>query len=151
MQHIVRIAIKFIASLVVLGIILGMFYDFTFGDVFLITAVLGVVSYFLGDQLILRATNNFIASAADFGLSFFLIWFMGAMLTDENNLLSASLISAAAITLFEYLFHRFLTRDNTQTTNRQTNIQSRPQFQTEAAEELTPVKPDVRSPEKNQK
>lgn len=61
-MHIARIAVKFISCLLVLGVILGMFYNFSFVDVLLITAVLGIVSYILGDLLLLRVTNNFIAT-----------------------------------------------------------------------------------------
>lgn len=152
MKHVIRIGIKFLSCLVVLGIILGMFYNFSFGDVLLITTVLGVISYLLGDLFILRATNNFIASAADFALTFLLVWFMGQALTFENNLFSAALFSAIAVGLFEFIFHRSLTNDkNQQTTKQQTNTHNRPQYQTEAADELTPVRPDVRTPEKDNK
>ncbi|MED3623937.1 YndM family protein [Neobacillus thermocopriae] len=144
MQHGVRLVVKFVACLVVLGIILGMFYDFSFGDVVLISAVLGLLSYFLGDLLLLRRSNNFIASAADFGLTFLVVWFMGRAITIEDDLFSASLISAVAVTAFEYFFHRFLVHESD---DRKTIRTNRTQFQTEASEELTPVKPDVRSPE----
>lgn len=147
MQHVWRLVVKFVACLVALGIILGMFYDFSFGDVLLITAVLGIVSYFLGDLLLLRGTTNLLATAADFALTFLVVWFMGQALTFEDDLFSASLISALAVAGFEYFFHKFLVvKDQKQTTNYR-RIQPRPQFRTEASEELTPVRPDVRSPE----
>ncbi|WP_462413530.1 YndM family protein [Neobacillus sp. Marseille-QA0830] len=147
MQHVYRLALKFIATLVVLGIILGMFYNFSFADVFWITAVLVVVSYILGDLLVLRSTNNIIASTADLGLAFLLVWLMGMVLTYEVNLWPAAFISAAAVTLFEYFFHQFLMNNmNKHITTQSSQVQNRPQFQTEASEELIPVKPDVRSP-----
>jgi hypothetical protein len=150
LRHIVRMAVKFISCLVVLGIILGLFFNFSFTDVLLITTVLGVVSYLLGDLLLLRASNNLTASAADFGLTFLLVWFMGQALTFEPNLFSAALLSAVAVTAFEFIFHRFLINDNSQqSTKQQTPYQNRLQYQTEAADELTPVKPDVRTPNKD--
>ncbi|MCM3764525.1 YndM family protein [Neobacillus niacini] len=150
MQHVLRLVIKFIACLVALGIILGMFYAFSFGDVLAITAVLGLVSYILGDLILLRATNNVMATAADFALAFLVVWFMGRALTVEDDLFSASLISALAVAGFEYFYHKFLVvKDQKQTTRSQ--IQPRPQFQTEASEELTPVREDVRSQEDGNK
>lgn len=75
---------------------------------------------------------------------------MGRMLTVEDDLFSAALISSAAVTMFEYFFHRYLKRETyNQTNRRERPFQNRPQYQTEAADELTPVKPDVRSPEKD--
>lgn len=147
MQHVLRVAIKFIACLVALGIILGMFYDFSFADVVLISAVLGLVSYILGDLLLLRAANNLLSTAADFALTFLVVWFMGRALTIEDDLFSASLISALAVAGFEYFFHKFLVVKDQKQTTRHSQIQPRPQFGTEASEELTPVRPDVRSPE----
>lgn len=147
MRHVVRIAVKFVACLIVLGIILGIFFDFSFGDVLLISAVLGVVSYFIGDLFILRATNNFFATATDFVLAFIVIWLMGRAVTYENNLISAALISAAVVAMFEYMFHTFLMKESTkQTTIQQT--QTKPIYQTEAAEEITPSNLDVKSFEK---
>ncbi len=145
MKHLFRLAIKFISCLVVLGIILGMFYDFSFRDVLLTSAVLGVLSYVIGDLFILRTTNNMVALASDFVLTFLVVWLMGRQLTFEDDLFSASLISAAAVTVFEYFFHRLLTNEKNQQTNKQDNTLNHRQFQTETSEELTPVRPDVRN------
>ncbi|MCH6265537.1 MULTISPECIES: YndM family protein [Neobacillus] len=150
MQNVYRLAAKFIPCLIILGIILGLFFDFSFGDVLLITAVLGIVSYVVGDLLILRKTTNLLATVADFLVTFLVVWLMGRMLTNENNLIWASFISAAAVALFEYFYHGFLTNEkNKQFTNTSRPIQQQPHFQTEAAEEFTPVKPDVRSSDEN--
>ena len=80
MKHIKPLAIKFISSLVLLSVILGLFFDMSFGNIFLITLVLGVVSYVIGDLFILRRTNNIIATLADLGLAFLVIRFMSESL-----------------------------------------------------------------------
>jgi Protein of unknown function (DUF2512) len=143
MKHVKAMAIKFISSLVLLYIILGLFFDMAFSNVFLITLVLGVAAYLIGDMLILPRTNNTIATLADFGLAFFIIWLMSENLTYGDNQLVMSLIAALGVALFEYMFHRYLANNILPNDNpRQTNTL---QYQTEASEELTPVKPDVRS------
>ena len=81
MKHIKPLAIKFISSLVLLSVILGLFFDMSFGNIFLITLVLGVVSYVIGDLFILRRTNNIIATLADLGLAFLVIRFMSDSLS----------------------------------------------------------------------
>ena len=53
MKHIKPLAIKFISSLVLLSVILGLFFDMSFGNIFLITLVLGVIAYVIGDLIIL--------------------------------------------------------------------------------------------------
>ena len=44
-----KVAIKFISILVVLFIILGIFYDMSFGNVLSISVVLALASYLIGD------------------------------------------------------------------------------------------------------
>ncbi|CAM3823315.1 YndM family protein [Aeromicrobium ponti] len=145
MQHSKALAIKFIASLVLLFVILGLIYGMSFGNVFIITALLGIVSYILGDMLILPRSSNTVATVADFGLAFVLIWFLSSILTYGDNLFM-SLVAAAGVALFEYFFHGYLVRNMTEAST-ETGIvnQGNLQYNTEASEDLTPVRPDVRS------
>jgi hypothetical protein len=146
MKHLRALAVKFLASLVVLFVILGLMYDMSFTNVFLISLVLGLASYVIGDLFLLPKTNNTIATLADFGLAFMIIWILGESLTYGESLLLPSLISAAGIALFEYFFHKYMAGNVLEDGGREyrnTNYQ----YQTEAAEELYPVKPDVRSEE----
>lgn len=147
MRHILRIAMKFIAAVVVLGIIDAIGYDLGASDILGISAVLAIVSYIVGDLLILRISNNTVATIADFALAFVILYLMINTMTREDNVLSASLIGSVLITAFEIFFHRILGREPGKQANnqRQTMQTGGTQFQTEAASELTPVKPDVRS------
>lgn len=61
MNYLKAIAIKFLATLVLLYVILGLFYDMSFTNVFLISLVLGLASYLIGDLFLLAKTNNTIA------------------------------------------------------------------------------------------
>ncbi|WP_062232312.1 YndM family protein [Fictibacillus sp. FJAT-27399] len=147
MRHIFRIVMKFIAAAVVLGIIDALGYDLGASDILGISAVLAIVSYVVGDLFILRVTNNTVATIADFALAFVILYLLIDNMTIEDDVLSASLIGSIAITAFEIFFHRLLGREpGKQASNqRQTMQTGRPQFQTEASSELTPVKRDVRS------
>ncbi|MBM7691076.1 hypothetical protein JOC77_000481 [Peribacillus deserti] len=153
MRHILPLLIKFIATFSMLGIILGLFNNFSIFDVLVISILLTVIAYILGDLVILRRTNNLIATAADFGLAFFLIWLLSRNLTFQDNLVSASLAAALGVTLFEYIFHRIIPRgDNrsVQAKGHQSKGRGSSRFQTEASEDLTPVRPDVRSKKENE-
>ena len=138
MKHIKALAIKFISSLVLLYVILGMFYDMSFGNVFLITLVLGAVAYIFGDMLILSKTNNTIATIADFGLAFLLIWLMGESLTFGDSLIVPALLSAAGLALFEIFFHKYLVNNVFDSREDRFNQTGTLRYQTEASEELTP-------------
>jgi uncharacterized BrkB/YihY/UPF0761 family membrane protein len=153
MKHIKPLAIKFISSLVLLSVILGLFFDMSFGNIFLITLVLGVVSYVIGDLFILRRTNNIIATLADLGLAFLVIRFMGDALAngDNGDMFTMSLIAAIGVALFEYAFHKYVANrvlnENQSRENQKTTLR----YQTEASEELTPKNTDFRNQNENEK
>lgn len=150
MNHMKSLLIKFVSSLALLYIILGVIYEMDFGNVFLITLVLGVLSYIIGDLFILPRTNNTIATLADFGLALMVIWLLSENLAYGENIFRMSLIAAIGIALFESFFHRYLSSnmiDNQQKTSSKGNLQ----YQAEVSEELTPSKSYVRAPEHDEK
>lgn len=148
MQHFKALALKFLASVVLLYIILGLFFGMSFVNVFIITAILGITAYILGDMVILPRSSNMIATAADFGLAFLLIWFLSSILTNGDNLIAMSIAAALGVALFEYLFHLYLLRNMTEASNEKGTInQGNLRYNTEVSEDLTPVRPDVRSEE----
>ncbi|WHX98347.1 YndM family protein [Neobacillus sp. DY30] len=152
MKHVKALAIKFVASLVLLSLILGLLFDMAFSNIFLITLVLGVAAYLIGDLLILPRTNNTIATIADFGLALFIIWLMSENLTYGDNHFLMSLIAAVGVALFEYMFHKYVANNIVKNKGGQQQQTGQLQYQTEASEELTPVRQDVRSSqEENQK
>ncbi|GIN70000.1 putative membrane protein YndM [Bacillus sp. J14TS2] len=149
MDHLKAITIKFLASLALLYMILGMFYGMSFGNVFLITLTLGVVSYLIGDLFILPRTNNSIATAADFGLSLFVIWVMSMALTTGANLFMMSFIAAVGITIIEYFFHKLMDSEIIEEEENRLNTPPRNmQYQTEASEELNDVEEDEQNSKK---
>lgn len=147
MKHIKAFAIKFISSLVLLYVILGMFYDMSFGNVFLITLILGAAAYILGDLLILSKTNNTIATVADFGLAFLLIWLIGESLTIGDSLIVPALLSAAGLALFELFFHKYLANNVFVSREGRYNQTNTLRYQTEVSEELTPREIEERNKE----
>jgi hypothetical protein len=140
MKHVKALAIKFVACLVLLYIILGMVYGMTFGDVFMISLILGIASYIIGDLLILPRTNNTIATIADFGLAYIVIWLMSDNLTylDGDNLFTMSLISSLGVALFEYFFHKYVSNNITNETKSDHKQPKNLQYQTEVSEEIAP-------------
>jgi len=139
LKHVKALFIKFIASFALLIMVLGVIFDMSFGNVFVITVLVGVSSYLLGDMLILPRTNNTIATIADMGLAFFLIWYIGSVLTDGGNMFYPSLISAIGIGLFEFFFHKYVLNHVFRNDEVSRDIPIRNvRYQTEASEELTP-------------
>lgn len=149
LEHFRAIGIKFLGSLALLYIILGVMYDMSFTNVLLISLILSIASYVIGDLFLLSKTNNTIATLADFGLAFMIIWIVGESLTYGESLLLPSLIAAAGVAVTEYFFHKYVSRSVLEEGEKYNTANYR--YQTEASEELYPVKPDVRSDEDTDK
>ncbi|WP_018933012.1 YndM family protein [Gracilibacillus lacisalsi] len=135
MKHVSALLIKFIASLVLLYLILGLMYGMTFGEVFLLTAVLGLAAYVIGDLLILPRTNNTLATVADFFIAWLIIFMFVDGMAVTDNIFTATTIAALAVGVFEIFFHRYLANqilpdDEKGAMDRQL------QYQTEISDEL---------------
>jgi hypothetical protein len=151
MKHVKALLVKFVATLAILYIILGVFNDVAFRNVFLISLVVTLAAYLIGDLLILPRTNNTVATIADFGLSFLVIWWMANNLTYGDGMMGEAFVSALALAVVEFMFHRYMANNvlPNQHDNRRSHGQRNLQYQTESSEELTPVRPDVRSDNDN--
>lgn len=86
----------------------GLMFEMTFCEVFLLTAVLGIVAYLIGDMLVLPRTINTAATVVDFVLAGAIIyWFYDGMTLADNGFTS-SLTDAIVVGLFETFFHRYV-------------------------------------------
>ncbi|TKC18455.1 YndM family protein [Robertmurraya kyonggiensis] len=139
MGNLKALAVKFIATLAILYLILGLYYGMTFGTVFLITLVLGIVSYLVGDLGVLPRTSNIVATLVDFVLALLIVWLMISWLTASTTAFTMALITAIGIAVVEYVFHKYMFNitkhtDDRDRTNRPRNLQ----YQTEASDEFSP-------------
>ncbi|MCP3027817.1 DUF2512 family protein [Halobacillus sp. A5] len=138
MENIKLMGMKFLFSLAILYIILGLGFGISFGSVFLITLVLGIVSYVLGDRIILPRTSNTIATISDYVLAFVLIYLMTDAITVEDDVFTATLISAFSLAIFEYFFHQSVGRTLDDNGERKGANKTTGQLSMEASEEITP-------------
>ncbi|MGD7023733.1 YndM family protein [Rossellomorea vietnamensis] len=114
MEHLKALAIKFVMVAVVLGIILTGIYGVPVSDMLIVSVILTLGAYVLGDLLVFKRLNgeqkkrNVIATMADAGLAFVLLWFLGTAMFPDHNVIMASLISAIVIAAGEWFFHKYL-------------------------------------------
>ena len=98
---------KFVLNSLIVIPFLYLFSEATLNEAILAAAALSIVAYFVGDQLILRRTNNLIATIADVGLTYFFLWVVGDSM--NWNLTFIELLSVSlAIGAVEYMFHLFI-------------------------------------------
>lgn len=117
-DHVYAILAKFVIITLVLYLVLGVVYGISFSTVLLMSFILTVVSYIVGDLLILpmaaksttnTMTGNLIATIMDFGIALLFVWLFGLYYVSPYvPWLTAALISAVVIALGEMLFHSYL-------------------------------------------
>lgn len=137
MTHVKLLTLKFVVTLGILFIILGLGFDVSFGNVFLISLVVSALGY-LGDVTILKKFNNTMATSGDFVLSFAVIYFMTDALTVGDDVFVATMIATVSLAIFEYFFHQTVARSLDQKKKENHKVRSTGQLQTEASEELYP-------------
>lgn len=117
MEHIKAILIKFVMITAVLGIILTGIFDISFTETLIISFILTLGAYVIGDMMIFRMSGdetehtkrNTIATLSDIGLSFVVIWLLSELMASgKDNLAMAAFISALLIGAGEWFFHVYL-------------------------------------------
>jgi hypothetical protein len=110
---------KFITKLLINGVIviplMIWFSHVTFLQAACTSVVLSVIAYFVGDQFILRQSNNTVATIADAVLSFLYLWLVAYVMNWDLSLMEIFVISVI-LGVAEAVFHRFLTIDDKKAT-----------------------------------
>ncbi|BDH63373.1 membrane protein [Lysinibacillus sp. PLM2] len=128
--------IKLVMTVAVLWVVLGLFFNVSFGDILIISALLTVIA-FVGDIFILPLIGNIGAAVGDFILAFLGVWVLGSFLFNDNvPVLSASLLSALFIAAGELYFHRYLRNHVFEGVDRPSNYTRVNNLQTEFSEEF---------------
>ncbi|UFJ41825.1 YndM family protein [Brevibacillus humidisoli] len=104
-----RFWIKLIVNAIVVVPLLIWFSEATLWGSLLAAVVLCVAAYLIGDQWILRATNNLVATLADAGLTFLFLWLV-AFGTGWDLSLMEILIISAVLGVVEWFYHSYLGR-----------------------------------------
>ncbi|MEI3613227.1 YndM family protein [Pseudogracilibacillus sp. SO30301A] len=109
MDYVKALVIKFVMCLAVLWLVLGVFYNVSFGHILTLSIILTPVSFILGDLFILRRFENWGATIADFLMVFAIVWFYGAYFINVTfPVITAAALSALIISVGEIFFHRYV-------------------------------------------
>lgn len=111
MRKVAAFVIKFIMTLAVLWIILGLFFGISFRNIVIMSIILTIAS-FLVDMFILPKVGNIVAAVGDFALAYFGIWLISSFLFTENiavkPITTGAFLSAIVILVGELFYHRYL-------------------------------------------
>ncbi|MGD6801767.1 YndM family protein [Rossellomorea aquimaris] len=141
MKHLKVLIVKFAASLIVFWISLDLFFEATLVDIFSFSLLITVISYFVGDQLLLPRIGKMNAVITDFFLTYLVVWIFGGILFDSYLQVAwGSIISALLIAASEVFVHSFIIK-NISSEIRNNRPSFKQAFAYEFAEDQNP-KPD---------
>ncbi|WP_157796177.1 DUF2512 family protein [Bacillus xiapuensis] len=108
MRHLTAIIMKFVAVSVILYVGFSVVAEANIAEVLLMSAVVTIISYVLGDLMVLPFSGNSIAVLSDIVLSAFVLWGLGYVL---DNIM-ASFVNAMVFSVFlaigEWFFHIYM-------------------------------------------
>jgi hypothetical protein len=110
MKHIVALILKLIAALVLLEVMLSLLTVLPMGRIALIALAVTVVSYLVGDLLILAFSNNTAATVCDIVLTFTVIYLFNYWPGFEPISVTAAVICTLILAVAEIFFHRYMVR-----------------------------------------
>lgn len=117
MAHVKALIIKFFMVFVFLLVVLTLFFDVPLLNTVWISISLTLLGYLIGDLMIYRKARDSsdqmkqkaIATISDILLAFFVILLMGnALVIDNENIVTAAIVSALVIGGMEWFFHKYL-------------------------------------------
>ncbi|MEK4031164.1 MULTISPECIES: DUF2512 family protein [Bacillaceae] len=107
-KHLTALLMKFVALTAILYIALGVIMDTPITDILIMGLVLTVVSYILGDLMILPAAGNSIAVFSDIVLAAVLLWIMGNAMDNSAGAFVNALAVAFFLGIGEWFFHNYM-------------------------------------------
>lgn len=110
MKHVYALVIKFIMIAIILGIVLGINAKVGLPEILYISAVVAIVTYIIGDLLILRLSNNITATISDIILSALTIYMFNYLWSASNVYFGTSVFAAILIAAGEWFFHKYVAK-----------------------------------------
>ncbi|KEF36745.1 Protein of unknown function (DUF2512) [Schinkia azotoformans MEV2011] len=133
--------IKFVTCIVAYAVALDLFFDATWADIISFSLLTTVVSYSLGDRILLPRIGNMNAIIADFLLSYSIVWAFGSVLLNSYLQIAwGSIISAVIITAGEYFVHRILLKSILEENKNRGGAPGKLAYAMEMGEENEPLK-----------
>jgi hypothetical protein len=94
--------------LVLLEILLNLLTPLSVTQILVISAVVTLISYVIGDLLILGVSNNTVSSLCDAVLAFFTIWLFNYAPNYSGITAGDAVICAVVLGVAEILFHKYV-------------------------------------------
>lgn len=108
MKHIGAILLKYVMIAIILEVVLGLLTDNSFTDILVISAAVTVVSYLVGDLLILAKSNNPIATIFNGAVTLIILLLFNYARGYDYIPFTTALLATVVIEVGDAVFHRFV-------------------------------------------
>lgn len=108
MKHMTALVIKFVIVTVVSELILGIFTNLSIGEILLVSLTITVITYIIGDLLILSVFNNTVAAVGDAALCWLIIYLSNYVWPIRSVSLLSALSAAVIIGIGEIFLHMYI-------------------------------------------
>ncbi|MFA1822983.1 YndM family protein [Virgibacillus oceani] len=136
MNHIKALGIKFIVISIIVFSLFSIFNFAVFDNLLLISLTATIVTYLLGDMLILKKLGNVTATLSDFALSFFLYWILGSLFFGMSAAITLTSLTAAFFTTIAEPFIHVYIQNQVFSNDKKDTPKSFRHVQTEFADEM---------------
>lgn len=145
MKNTLILLLKFISCYLAFSIGLDLFFNADFVEIATFSLFLTIVSYLIGDRILLPRIGNSNALVIDFFLAYTSVWIFGSIVLNSYRQIAwGSIISAFIILGAEALIHKYMLRtvlNGHEGENREKNKQQpKLAYGLEMAEEEEPIK-----------
>jgi hypothetical protein len=103
----VKFILKWLINGAVVALLLIYYADVSFTAAAITATALTIIAYAIGDQIILRTTNNAVATFADGVLGFIILW-IAAYSMNWDLTLGEILIISVILAIAEWIIHRYI-------------------------------------------
>lgn len=110
MKHYLAILIKFVIIAVILEIVLNYLTTLSFYRILIISLAVTILSYIIGDLIILSISNNIVATIIDIALAVVTIYMFNYISGFRYISLSTSFWCALLIGIGEWFFHKYVAK-----------------------------------------
>jgi hypothetical protein len=110
MKHVIAFVVKYLMVGVLLEIVLIALTSLGIGQIALIALAVSLVSYIIGDLLVLNFSNNTVATLVDLLLTFGTIYLFNYRYGFETLTYGTCAIAAVVVGVAEWFFHKFMAR-----------------------------------------
>lgn len=112
MKHVNVLLIKFVASLFIFWISIGLLFNATIVEIISFSLLVTISSYVIGDQIILPRIGKRSTVVVDFFLVYFIVWVFGAVLFHSYLMIAwGSIISATLFAGSEVFVHSYIVKN----------------------------------------